>query len=167
VLRQRALPQVDFTDPASVLSSLNTRFQMSAHNGLFFTMWYGVYRVGARTLTCASAGHHPAYLVGPDKTTAQPLGAPALIVGILPGSDYETQQTVVPPGSSLYLFSDGVFEIMTKDQQRWTLPDFLPLLLEARTPGISEPARIYRRVTDAAAPGPLDDDFSLMTVAFP
>jgi serine phosphatase RsbU (regulator of sigma subunit) len=123
--------------------------------------------VGARTLTCASAGHHPAYLVGPDKTTAQPLGAPALIVGIMPGSDYEIQQTTVPHGSSLYLFSDGVFEIMTKDQQRWSLPDFLPLLLEVPTPGSSEPERIYRQVKEAAAPGPLDDDFSLMTVRFP
>ena len=45
VLRQRALPQVDFADPASVLSSLNHRFQMDGHAGLFFTMWYGVYHV--------------------------------------------------------------------------------------------------------------------------
>ena len=46
VLRQRALPDVDFTNPAQVLASLNTRFQMDRHNGLFFTMWYGVYRPG-------------------------------------------------------------------------------------------------------------------------
>ncbi len=44
VLRQRALPGVDFGNPAAVLTSLNARFQMDSHNGLYFTMWYGVYR---------------------------------------------------------------------------------------------------------------------------
>ena len=44
VLRQRALPVVDFTNPAEVLASLNSRFPTDEHNGLYFTMWYGVYR---------------------------------------------------------------------------------------------------------------------------
>jgi hypothetical protein len=43
VLRQRALPGVNFENPADVLSSLNARFPMDSHGGLFFTMWYGVY----------------------------------------------------------------------------------------------------------------------------
>ena len=55
VLRQRALPGVDFQDPAAVLASLNDRFQMDAHGGLFFTMWYGVYRLSDRTLTYGTA----------------------------------------------------------------------------------------------------------------
>jgi sigma-B regulation protein RsbU (phosphoserine phosphatase) len=33
VLRQRALPLVDFRNPAEVLSSLNARFPMDSHNG--------------------------------------------------------------------------------------------------------------------------------------
>ena len=44
VLRQRALPDVNFGDPASVLASLNSRFQMVDHGGLYFTIWYGVLR---------------------------------------------------------------------------------------------------------------------------
>jgi predicted component of type VI protein secretion system len=38
VLRQRALPNVDFGNPADVLSSLNARFQMDSHSGMYFTM---------------------------------------------------------------------------------------------------------------------------------
>jgi serine phosphatase RsbU (regulator of sigma subunit) len=66
----------------------------------------------------------------------------------------------------LYLFSDGVFEIVTKDQTRWALSDFLPLLLEAPANGMTEPARLFQSVRQAAAAGPLEDDFSLMTVTF-
>ena len=64
VLRQRALPNVDFRNPSEVLANLNDMFQMDSHNGLLFTMWYGVYRTDDRVLTYGSAGHHPAYLAG-------------------------------------------------------------------------------------------------------
>ena len=167
VLRQRALPHVDFTNPAEVLSSLNDRFQMDSHNGMFFTMWYGVYHTSDRTLTYGSAGHHPAYLVPVDRPAAQPLGMPALMIGAMPGCAYDIQRTVVPPASALYVFSDGVFEIATADQQRWALSDFLPFLVEPALPDRPEAERLYRAVRLAAGPGPLEDDFSLMVLTFP
>ena len=166
VLRQRALPAVDFRNPAEVLSSLNARFQMDSHSGMYFTMWYGVYRTGDRTLSYSSGGHHPAYLVPSDRRESHPLGSPALMVGALPNSEYEVHQTTVPVGSGLYLFSDGVFEIETKDQERWGLSDFLPFLLEQPQPGTSDAERLYQAVRQAAGPGPLEDDFSLMVVTF-
>jgi serine phosphatase RsbU (regulator of sigma subunit) len=166
VLRQRALPDVNFGDPASVLSSLNSRFQMEEHGGLYFTIWYGVYAVDQRTLTYSSAGHHPAYLMGPDRRSLQPLGSPALMIGILPDGGYEVQRTIVPVASDVYLFSDGVFEIETPDQRRLGLPDFLPLIQEPALPGAPEPARLYQAVTRAAGSNRLDDDFTLMVVSF-
>jgi serine phosphatase RsbU (regulator of sigma subunit) len=167
VLRQRALPDVDFRNPAAVLTSLNARFPMDAHGGLFFTMWYGVYDAADRTLRYASAGHHPAYLVPTDRQAAHPLGMSALMVGASPGYDYKVQQMVLPPGGTLYLFSDGVFEISTKDGQRWDLSHFLPLLLEPSLPGTPEVERLHRAVTRVAGTGQLDDDFSLIVVTFP
>ncbi len=164
VLRQRALPGVDFRDPSAVLSSLNDRFQMESHNGLFFTMWYGVYHTGDRTLTYGSAGHHASYLIGSDRDAATPLGMPALMIGAMPSLTYEVRQTTLPAGSALYVFSDGVFEIVTPDHRRWALSDFVPLLLQPTTPGTTEPDRLYGAVTAAAES--LDDDFSLLVLTF-
>ena len=76
-------------------------------------------------------------------------------------------RTTLPPGSSLYLFSDGAFEFMTKENRRWTMAEFLPLLLQPPTPGVSEAERVYDLVRQAARPGPLDDDFSMMVIRFP
>ena len=42
-LRSQALPQTDFRVPGQVLAALNNAFQMEQQNGLFFTIWYGVY----------------------------------------------------------------------------------------------------------------------------
>jgi serine phosphatase RsbU (regulator of sigma subunit) len=166
-LRHRALPGVDFRDPGQVLGSLNDRFQMDNHNGLFFTMWYGIYRPAGRTLTYSSAGHHPAYLVPADRRTSQPLGLPSLMIGAVPGVSYMVQRVSVPPGSSLYLFSDGAYEIVTSDEQRWALTDFLPLLVEPELDGVRESDRLWNAITRVARPGPLEDDCSLLILKLP
>jgi sigma-B regulation protein RsbU (phosphoserine phosphatase) len=140
---------------------------MDGHNGLYFTMWYGVYRPRDRTLTYGSAGHHPAYLVPADRQTALPIGMPGFMIGALPEPTYEVNQTTVPAGSALYLFSDGVFEIVAKDGQRWGLSDFLPFLLEPAIPGTPEPERIYQAVRQASVSAQLEDDFSLVALTFP
>ncbi len=172
VLRQRALPAADLCEPAEVLSSLNTMFQMERHDGMFFTMWYGVYRVSQRTLRYACAGHHPSYLLSPDGTDgriARALGTRGLMIGATPDARFRVEQTVVPTGSSLYLFSDGVFEIVTRSQQQWRLKDFTPLLDQPGDHGaapVTESQRLYKAIKAAARPGPLDDDFSLLVVTF-
>ena len=50
VLRQLALPGTDFGKPSDVLNRLNAMFQMENHNGMFFTIWYGVYNRLERSL---------------------------------------------------------------------------------------------------------------------
>ena len=167
VLRQRALPNTDLREPAAVLAELNAMFQMERHSGMFFTMWYGVYRVAARTLRYACAGHHAAYLVSGDRRTSTALKTPGLMIGAAPEARYREADTPVPQGSSLYVFSDGVFEVVTADQKQWGLHDLLPVMLAPPPPGESDADRIYRAVKAIARPGPLDDDFSILVVTFP
>lgn len=166
LLRQRALPGADFANPADVLAHLNARFQMDAHSELYFTMWYGVYRPSRRTLTYASAGHHPAYLVPADRSDAQPLRLRTLAIGLMTDTAYTTGETTVPPGAALYLFSDGAYEIDMPDGAMWGLTDFVPLLTAGTQPETTEPVRLYRAVTRAAGRDPLADDFSMLVLSF-
>ena len=64
------------------------------------------------------------------------------------------------------MFSDGAYEIVTKDGERWDLEKFLPLLMEPSVPGTTEPDRVYQAIRQAAKSGPLDDDFSLIALTF-
>jgi serine phosphatase RsbU (regulator of sigma subunit) len=165
VLRQHALPATDFRDPAQVLCNLNAMFQMDSHDGMFFTIWYGVYSRARRLLSYASAGHHPAFLHA-GATAPAVLRTPGPMIGAMPGQRYQAQQVEVPAGAVLYVFSDGVFEITTTAGEQGGIEDFLPLLgaQDAGAPGECE--RIYRAVRARARPGPLDDDFSMLTVSF-
>ena len=167
VLRQRALPGTDVRQPAEVLAGLNSMFQMDRHDGMFFTIWYGVYDIARRCLRYGSAGHHPGYLYSPGRPDPVPLKTPGLMIGAVPASKYSSGEIIVEAGSCLYLFSDGVFEIVTHEQQQWRIGDFLPLLKPASQVGPLESVRLYWAVRSEARPGPLDDDFSLLLVTFP
>ncbi len=164
VLRQRMLPEVDFRDPAAVIRGLNRMFPMERHNNLFFTMWYGVYDTVDRTINFATAGHHPAYLLPPGATEPVPLGTRNPSVGIAADREVAASRSAVPPGSSLFLFSDGVFEITDREGREWALSQILSLLPTMESPG--GPRRLYDTVRIAARPGPLEDDFSALALRF-
>lgn len=100
----------DPRDPAAVLGTLNNAFPMEANNNKFFTIWYGVYQRSIRTLRYAAAGHHPSLLLETDGTQKS-LGVPGLMIGVVPDTQYEAQSITVRPGSRLYLFSDGLYEM--------------------------------------------------------
>jgi serine phosphatase RsbU (regulator of sigma subunit) len=166
VLRQLALPGTDFGRPSDVLNRLNGMFQMEHHNGMFFTIWYGVYNRAERTLIYSSGGHHPAYLVSADRKIITPLTTSGLLIGVQEDSRFTSAQVRIPAGSSLHLFSDGVFEIADKQGRQLGLSEFLPLLNQPAVEGRSEPQRLYQTVRNTARPGPLDDDFSYLVIKF-
>jgi serine phosphatase RsbU (regulator of sigma subunit) len=147
-LRQRMMPNIDFRDPAAVVRGLNRMFPMERHNNLFFTIWYGVFDIADRMLTFATAGHHPAFLLSPGASKPVPLGTRNPSIGIAADREVAAARAPVPPGSYLYLFSDGVFEITDQDGREWDLTQILALL----------PA--------VARSGPLEDDFSALALCF-
>ncbi len=139
-------------------------FQMENHNGMFFTIWYGVYRLSDRKLSYASGGHHPAYLVSSDRTKILPLKTAGPLIGVADDYQFEEMNVSVPPDSALHIFSDGVFEIADREERQLGLSDFLPLLERPAIEGRSEPQRLYQTVRAYARPGPLDDDFSYLVI---
>jgi serine phosphatase RsbU (regulator of sigma subunit) len=164
LLRQRAVPGADMAKPQEVLRALNTMFPMDDHAGMYFTMWYGVYDRTSRELNFASAGHHPAYLIPQGQRESIPLRTRNGLVGADPDTPYRADKTSLPPGGSIYLFSDGVFEIVTKEGLQWGLSDFVPRLGGA--PGAGECQRLYKEVRGLSKAGSLEDDFSLLVLTF-
>ena len=165
VLRQRLLPEVDFRDPSAVVRGLNRMFPMEQYNALFFTIWYGVYNIPQRMLTFATGGHHPAWLLPPPPLHPVALATRNPSIGIAPDRDVAAARVGVPPASSLYLFSDGVFEIVDQHNRQWGMDQVLTLLPHASGPG--GPRRLYEEVRAAARPGPFEDDVSILLLRFP
>jgi serine phosphatase RsbU (regulator of sigma subunit) len=115
-------------------------------------------------LSYATAGHHPAFLLPPGVAQPMPLGTRNPSIGIAADRDVTSARATIAPGSSLFLFSDGVFEITDREGREWALSQILSLLPMMESPG--GPRRLYDTVRIAAKPGPLEDDFSALALRF-
>lgn len=166
VLRRRGLQGVDFADPAQVAAGLNAMFPMEAHNDLMLTLWYCAYDVGSRRLRFCAAGHHASFLLTPDDAEPRALWRRGPAIGMLPAGRWTTEDVAIAPGSRLYIFSDGAFEIETADGTQWVLDDLRRIVAAPEQPGLSEAQRVYQAVRAAARPGPLDDDLSVLVLRF-
>ncbi len=159
VLRSGSLPHTDFTDPVAVLRSLNKTFPMEKHNFMFFTLWYGVYNKDSRILMYATGGHPPGLLlIGKN---AIELKTDGLIVGGMEEGMYEKASCRIPPNSTLYLFSDGAYEIMSEKGILLPFETFIERVKEANS--------LDALISFSKAYGgdkPFQDDLSLLKVTF-
>jgi sigma-B regulation protein RsbU (phosphoserine phosphatase) len=165
VLRSHSLPGVDFRDPVAVLSGMNVGFQMERQNGLYFTLWYGVYCRRTRRLHYSSGGHPPALLFCDSQPTAQ-LMTRNFFIGGFPKADYAAAEIDVPPNSRLYVFSDGVYEVDRPDGTMWSIEELQDYLSRPVAESGSEIEALYRTLQEMHARDVLDDDFSLLRVDF-
>lgn len=169
LLRSRALPNIDYYKPSDVLRALNTTFQMSYQNDKYFTIWYGVYNRSDRTLVYASAGHPPAVLISQSPTSkakVQQLRTPGMPVGMFPDARYLDNCCEVEDLSTLYIFSDGVYEINQPDGNIWGLDPFIDLLAAYNGGTADELELVLSYTQKLNAKAVFDDDWSLLKVNF-
>ena len=167
ILRTQVLPDVNFYQPKMVLTALNEAFA-AQESERYFTMWYGVYDSKRRLLFYSSAGHPPGLLISGDVADpeVQRLRTPATPIGIVLDMNYTTQCCKIPPNSTLYLFSDGIYEFQKFDQTMWTLEDWVRFLRIHHTQTPLTPEEIVRKVQVIKKNLEFEDDCTLLQVRF-
>jgi sigma-B regulation protein RsbU (phosphoserine phosphatase) len=169
LLRSRTLPNIDYYKPSDVLRALNTTFQMSYQNDKYFTIWYGVYNRISRQLVYASAGHPPAVLISQSPASTakiQRLKTPGMPVGMFPDAPYVDNCCDVEDLSTLYIFSDGVYEIHQPDGNIWGLDPFIDLLAAYNGASADQLELVLNYIQNLNAKAVFDDDWSLLKVNF-
>ncbi|MGL5082509.1 MAG: PP2C family protein-serine/threonine phosphatase [Microcoleaceae cyanobacterium] len=169
LLRSQTLPNISYYQPSQVLKALNTTFQMTYQNDKYFTIWYGVYNRAAQRLVYSSAGHPPAILLsetGHNSLRVQRLKTPGMPVGMFPDAEYTDSECEIQQLSSLYIFSDGVYEIHQPDGDILGLDAFVHMLADYHysTGGTLE--SILNTIRIINSNNPFEDDFSLLKVQF-
>ncbi|PLS68076.1 MAG: regulator [Cyanobacteria bacterium M5B4] len=154
----RSVGGLDLSQPQQVLSKLNEYFQMSFHQEMYFTIWYGVYHRVSRHLTYACAGHPPALLIRGDEV--EKIGMAGLPIGLWSDCDYEEGKIFLPPHSRLYVFSDGAYEVTPPNQSMWGIEGLAKIL----TGGNGVPP--LEAMIDAVKGIKLDDDLSIVELYF-
>ncbi len=165
VLRARSLPDTDFRQPSAVLKSLNDTFPMEQQNGMYFTMWYGVYNKTRHQIAFSSGGHPAAILMSgdsPQNAAIRELLTDNCMIGGFPDVDYETETVDLQAFNKLHIFSDGCYEIFRSDGQLWRYQDFVELVAKPPAPGVNDVARILAGCRAINGSDNFQDDFSLL-----
>ena len=166
VLRSQSLPNTNFYQPSAVLQRLNHVFQMNENGEDYFTIWYGVYNRINHQLVYACAGHPPAIVLSEASTATPPkqLGTPSIPIGMLPDVDFEEYSYKIQPGNTLYILSDGVYEILQPDGTIWGFDAFMDFLGDYKTSNVGNLDIVLHHVEKLNANKVLDDDFSLLQI---
>ena len=169
VLRSHSLPKTDFKQPDQVLKALNLAFPSESNKDMFFTMWYGLYHRDSRELTYASGGHPPAILFDCNpsgEADFKLLRTPNYVIGGMSESTFTTNTCQMGEHSSLYVFSDGVYEVEKTDGSMWRYHEFTDYMKKIRTDGHEVLDRLYGYVKDLGNSETLEDDFTILEVVF-
>ncbi len=166
VLRSQSLPNTNFSQPSAVLAALNRVFQMSETGDDYFTIWYGVYNRAKRQMVYACAGHPPAILFSESSTTTsvKQLGSLSIPIGMINEADFDQDFCEIHPGSTLYLFSDGVYEIHRPNGTIWGLNAFMDLLIDYKSSNSGNLDKVLNYIQGLNPNKILDDDFSLLQI---
>ncbi|NJN85734.1 MAG: SpoIIE family protein phosphatase [Leptolyngbyaceae cyanobacterium SL_7_1] len=166
LLRSQSLPDVNFYQPHDVLRALNETFQMNNQNEKYFTIWYGIYNHSRRQLTYGSAGHPPAILVTPTNngTAVSRLRTPGVPIGMLTDVTFVSHRQDIPPGSKLYIFSDGIYDFNQCNSAPWGLEPFIDLLASIHEPLSFD--RILEAIHATCGVITFEDDVSLLQLEF-
>ncbi len=102
------------------LEKVNYLLSLDNPASLFVTLFYGVINLETGLLTYCNAGHNPSFIVD-DQQEVRSLGHGINVpLGLVGNSRFTSQRTTLSPGSTLFLYTDGVTEAQNEEKQFFT-----------------------------------------------
>lgn len=104
-------PGDQLVHPEQLLAELNHDYPMAEQGGRYFTLWLGIYQRSSRQLRYATAGHPPGLLISVNgQQPIRRLSSQGMAIGLFEDAVFHSCSCRVDPGSSLLLFTDGIYE---------------------------------------------------------
>lgn len=153
----RLLAEREAISPA-LFARLNRHIVDSSSANKFITLFFAELDSSCGTLRYVNAGHNPGLLVRAGGQVEQ-LGAGGLPLGLLADATFRAEQIELAPGDLLCLYSDGITEATSPDDDELGLERLGALIgRHAGAPLSDLVAAIDRAVVEFAAGRPQGDD---------
>ena len=103
------------SNPARIMQALNDIGCQRNEQNMFVTFFIGVLDLPTGRLRYCNAGHEKPFVIGKE---VRPLPAkPHLPLGVMDDLIYTAQETVLQPGESLFLYTDGLTEAKNESHE--------------------------------------------------
>ena len=130
-------------------------------------MWFGILDLKTGNLTAANAGHEYPMLKAPDGVFETVRDKHGLVLGGMSGLRFKEYTIKLEPGSTLFVYTDGVPESTDNENHQFGLKRTLEAL--NRTPDAS-PVQLLRNVEEAVrtftGDAPPFDDMTMLCIHY-
>jgi sigma-B regulation protein RsbU (phosphoserine phosphatase) len=127
--------------PAEVCKRLNHRFPMDTETMQYFTITYAVLDVEARRLTYSAAGH-PGPLIIRASGDSVAMRSTAMAIGFAPDIEYSERSVELQPGDRFFLYTDGIVEARSVENEEFGAHRLAGLLKENRDKPLADSMRL-------------------------
>ncbi len=106
-----------FKDPAKVLEYVNRDLCLHNQSSMFVTVWLGILEISTGKLVTSNAGHEDPIICHKGKYFEVKPEQHGFVLGALPQSKYQNQETTIGKGDKIFVFTDGVSEAKNKNKE--------------------------------------------------
>ena len=96
--------------PAETLENANSAIYPNNSEEMFVTVWMGILELSTGILTASNAGHEYPILRGPDGKFEMLKDRHGFVIGVMEDLNYHSYEMRIEPGSTLFLYTDGLPE---------------------------------------------------------
>jgi len=153
--------------PGEILTRVNRELSQGNETCMFATIFCGVLNTRTGEILYANGGHnYPCILRGGNEAIWLK-GNNGLVVGAVENATYQTGQTILHPGESVFLYTDGVTEAVNEREELFSddrLRTKITLLQGHPPKGLI--SRIAEEIALFAQNVPQADDIAMMMIRF-
>jgi sigma-B regulation protein RsbU (phosphoserine phosphatase) len=132
--------------------------------GKFATLFYGILDLESNQITYCNAGHNNPFLIAADGQMTN-LSTGGIIVGIMPGAQYDESTIAINPGELLVLFSDGITEAINSAEEEFGDGRLTEIVLNNRKESAEKIIDIiFKEVKSFIGSSPQMDDMTLVVI---
>ncbi|GIU32199.1 hypothetical protein TUM4433_24850 [Shewanella schlegeliana] len=156
-------PFYSLRDPSEVLARLNRSYINQDDNNLYFTMVYAVLNTKSGLLNYAFAGHPPMIWLQKQQQQCLFIQQESFVVGMFDFADFQTEQVQLNCGDRIFLYSDGITEAESSDNQQFSEQGLKQLVQDlADQPAAKQTDTIVETLKSWSGTAQFNDDISLL-----
>ncbi len=154
--------------PYRIISQINDRMSEDNPQEMFVTLFIGVLDLPTGRLRYCNAGHNPPVIISEMGDTKQKtfLACDSNIpVGVMGGWKFTQQEVSITPGTTLFLYTDGLTEAENKEHHLFGDDRMIEALsVDAGSQGITE--QMEKAVHEFTGDAEQSDDLTMLTICY-
>ena len=119
---------VDNRSPSVVLEKANNILCRNNESGMFVTVFLAFYDTSSGKLTATNGGHSASLIIDPDGASREWAHTHGAALGFMEDLPYKEETMYLEAGQTMFLYTDGVTEAMSPDNELFGLANLREML---------------------------------------